>query len=119
MYAISECSDASERLAGSPEPWLLADWISTEIIIGPRRDKTYLRVQVPTKRVSNQAPQLQIEISPVASLHILLSKMPITKALIRLRGCAGWSVLFENHKDRFSHVETHMIWPNCFYTLIR
>ena len=34
----------------------------------------------------------KIEISPVASLHIILSKNRITKALIRLRGCAGWSV---------------------------
>ena len=33
----------------------------------------------------------KIEISPVASLHIILSKKRITKALIRLRGCAGWS----------------------------
>ena len=34
----------------------------------------------------------------VASLHMLLSKSRITKALIRLRGCAGWSVpvLFAN-----------------------
>ena len=57
----------------------------------------------PTKRVSNQSPQLQrlareIEISPVASLQIILSKTRIIKALIRLRGCAGWSapVLFAN-----------------------
>ena len=49
----------------------------------------------PTKRVSNQSPQLQRLarklISPVASLHMILSKMRITKALIRLCGCAGWS----------------------------
>ena len=40
------------------------------------------------------------EISPVASLHIILSKKRITKALIRLRGCAGWSapVLFANSR---------------------
>ena len=39
----------------------------------------------------------KVEISPVASLQMLLSKRRITKALIRLRGCAGWSapVLFE------------------------
>ena len=38
----------------------------------------------------------KIEVSPVASLDIILSNMRITKALIRLRGCAGWSapVLF-------------------------
>ena len=40
----------------------------------------------------------KIEISPVASLHMKFSKKRITKALIRLRGCAGWSapVLFAN-----------------------
>ena len=40
----------------------------------------------------------KIEISPVASLHMILSTKRITKALIRLRGCAGWSapVLFTN-----------------------
>ena len=29
---------------------------------------------------------------PVASLHMILDKKQTTKALIRLRGCAGWSV---------------------------
>ena len=40
---------------------------------------------------------------------ILLNKR-ITKALIRLHGCAGWSApfLFANTKDRFSHVEAHL-----------
>ena len=40
----------------------------------------------------------KIEITPVASLHMVLSKKRITKALIRMRGCAGWSapVLFVN-----------------------
>ena len=40
----------------------------------------------------------KIEISPVPSLHIIISKKQITKALISLRGCASWSapVLFAN-----------------------
>ena len=40
----------------------------------------------------------KIEISPIASLHMILFIKRITKALIRLRGCAGWSapVLFAN-----------------------
>ena len=58
----------------------------------------------PTKRDSNQSPQLHgetswtIEISPVASLEMILSKKRITKALISLRGYAGWSapLLFSN-----------------------
>ena len=43
---------------------------------------------------------LKFEISLVASLDMKLSKKGITKVLIRLRGCAGWSVpvLFENHR---------------------
>ena len=56
----------------------------------------------PTKRVSNQSTQLQRLAknwnSPVTSLHIKLSKKRITKVLIRLRRCAGWSapLLFAN-----------------------
>ena len=40
----------------------------------------------------------KIESSPVARLDMVLSKKLITKTLIRLRGCAGWSapVLFAN-----------------------
>ena len=40
----------------------------------------------------------KIEISHVANLHMILFKKRITKALIRLRVCAGWSapVLFAN-----------------------
>ena len=35
----------------------------------------------------------------------------MTKALIRMRGCAGWSapVLTQTPKDRFSRVEAHII----------
>ena len=44
----------------------------------------------------------KIEISPVARLNMVLSKKRITKALIRLRGCAGWSapVLFANPRNQ-------------------
>ena len=46
---------------------------------------------------------------------MILSKKRITKVLIRLRGCAGWSapVLFANSQmpeDRFSRMEAHIIW---------
>ena len=53
---------------------------------------------------------LKIEISPVASLHMILSKKRITKVLIRLRGCAGWSapLLFPNPEDRSSCVEAQI-----------
>ena len=38
---------------------------------------------------------------------MILSKKRITKAMISLRGCAGWSapLLFANPKDRFSYIE--------------
>ena len=54
------------------------------------------------KRGSNQSPKLNRLSSLVASLDIILSKKRITKALIRLRGCAGWSapVLFANHRKQ-------------------
>ena len=51
-------------------------------LIGPRREKT----------------GLAREISPVASLRMILDKNRTTKALIRLCECAGWStpLLFAN-----------------------
>ena len=55
----------------------------------------------------------KIEISSVASVHMILSKKRITKALIRLRGCAGWSVpvLFANpQRQVFSHRGTYNKW---------
>ena len=44
-----------------------------------------------------------------ARSNMILSNKRITKALIRLHGCAGWSapLLFANIKDGFSHVEAH------------
>ena len=43
---------------------------------------------------------LKIEILFVSSLDLILSKKRITKALISLRECAGWSapLLFANHR---------------------
>ena len=42
---------------------------------------------------------------------MVLYKTRKTKALIRLRGCAGWSapVLFANPEDRFSRVEAQFV----------
>ena len=46
----------------------------------------------------------KIENLLVACLDMILSNKRITKALIRLRRCAGWSapLLLANTKDRFS-----------------
>ena len=58
------------------------------------------------------------EISHVANFDIVLYKTRITKALIRLRGCAGWSapVLFANPRRQvssrcgpFSHSAIHYL----------
>ena len=42
---------------------------------------------------------------------MILSNKGITKVLIRLGGCAGWSVplLFAISKDWFSRVKAHMV----------
>ena len=89
---------------------LLSNWVST-----PQN----LSSGFPTKRDSNQSPQLQRlarkSISPVVSLDMVLSKTRITKTLISLRGCAGWStsLLFANHRrqvfSRRSPINVHEI----------
>ena len=62
------------------------------------------------KAYSSSEMSWNLEISPVASLAIIISSERITKVLIRLRGCAGWSVpsLFATQEDRVSHVEAHL-----------
>ena len=60
----------------------------------PRHDKTCLR-EFPTRPDTNRPAQPQklasLEILAKESRDIILSKQRTTKALIRLRGCAGWS----------------------------
>ena len=53
----------------------------------------------------------KIVISLEACLHRILFIKRITKGLIRLRECAGWSapVLFIIPEDRYSHVEAHIV----------
>ena len=77
---------------------------------GPRREKTCLRGsnKARLKPVSSATETgLNIENLLVASLDLIISNKRITKALIRLRGCAGWSapLLLANPEDRFSRVE--------------
>ena len=68
-------------------------------------------MQLKRKEVSPATEK--IEILPVASLSIILSIKRITKMLISLWGCAGWSaiLMFANPKDRCSHVEARTIVP--------
>ena len=60
-----------------------------------------------------------MKISLVASLDMIVSKRQITKALISLHGCTGWSapLLFANPEDRFSHVVAH-IWHDKIQQII-
>ena len=73
------------------------------IIIGPS-SRENLYSGSPTKSDSIQHVQVfgpeKNEISLVGSLDMILSNKRITKALIRLRGCAGWSasLLFTNSR---------------------
>ena len=81
--------------------FILTCFSHISVIIGPLRDKTCLRVsdKASFKPVSSATEtSKKIEISPVVSLHMILSRKRITKALISLSGCAGWSapVLFTN-----------------------
>ena len=48
---------------------------------------------------------------------MILSKEGIIKALIRLRGCAGWSapLLFAHSEDRFSRDVTSSMGCNVLY----
>ena len=64
----------------------------------------------PSKRDSNHSPQLRFESSLEASLDMILSSKRITKVLISLRGCAGWSasLLFTTPGDRFCGDEAHI-----------
>ena len=70
---------------------------------GPRREKPAFVVsdKARLKPVSSAIEtSWKIEILLVASLDMILSNKRITKELIRLHGCAGWSapVLFPNHR---------------------
>ena len=62
----------------------------------PQRGKTCFLVSDKVKfksACSATETSLKIEIFPVASLDMILSNKQITKALIRLCRCAGWSAL--------------------------
>ena len=68
-------------------------------------DKAKIKPVTPATETSKK-----IEFSLIASLDIELSKKQITKALISLRGCAGWSAscCSQTPEDRFSRVEAHL-----------
>ena len=92
----------------------MATYLTLVMVIGPRQETPVSGVseKASFKPVSSATQTgYEIEILLVASLHTILSTKRVTKALIRLRGCAGWSapVLFVTPENRFSHTEAHMI----------
>ena len=106
-----------------------AGWSSPVLFANPKDSNEYphhmsLNMTKPVFRVSDKGRlkpvstaieiSKKIGISLVASLDmqlsVLLSNKRITKALIRLCVCGGWStpLLFANPEDRVSRVEAHM-----------
>ena len=71
------------------------------ITYGPRTKPVFGVVDKLELKPASKATETRylIEISLVASLDIIVSKKRLTKALVSLRGCAGWSapLLFANH----------------------
>ena len=75
-------------------------------------DKTCLLIRFkPACNAKLQRPTWKIENLLVARLDMVLSNKRITKAQIRLRGCAGWSapLLFANTEDKFSRADAQII----------
>ena len=70
----------------------------------------------PTCSVTESTCSLKTEILRVASLSIILSRGRTTKALIRLRGCVGWSapLIFKCNYVRVSLDTVHK-YDNCHY----
>ena len=116
--------------AGSPEPSLLAYTISTKFAWrGPnmncisKLESAPFRMSLVTRKsvfwvcdqvrhkpacAATEARQ-RLEISDIETTCIILSRQRTTTALIRLRGCAGWSAPFYVriwHKQ-FSHDVAH------------
>ena len=63
----------------------------------------------------------KIKILLVASLDMILSNKQITKGLIRLHGCAGWSttLLFPNHQRQvFSRRGPYVMHANYFTSIL-
>ena len=78
----------------------------------------------PTCSVTESTCSKKAEILRVASLSIILSRGRTTKALIRLRGCVGWSapLIFKCNLVRFSLDAAHKYdkdaahkYDNCHY----
>ena len=74
--------------------------VATKPVFGVSDKARFKPVSSPT------VTTFKIEISLVASLDMIFSDERITKALIRLRGCAGWSaplLIVYHRRQVFSH----------------
>ena len=107
-----------KRMSSTQESVMVSNAALTRMIWLPQRHKMDLVAREPVFRVSDKASlkpfssATEIEISPVLSLHIILSIKRMAKALISLRGCAGWSapVLFANPwRQVFSRCGPNMV----------
>ena len=104
-----------QQFFSAPPPWGPLEGSKGQISFGPCREKTCLRgfrqSDTQTSLLSYR-DKLEIEISPVASLNMPLSRKLITRALISLRGCADWSapLLFRKPpKTGFSLDKAHLM----------
>ena len=92
-HCLSFCFDSGHQASKQTVPVIeMAHKMEDSIIIEPRHDKTCLR-EFPTRPETNRSAQPQklasLEISAIESREIIPPKQRTTKALIRLRGCAG------------------------------
>ena len=96
LVCVAEQAGLKLALSETPKTGFLA---TRPILFGSRREKACLRgfPNQPAQCSATENSQ-KIEIWLAASLDMILSNKRITKALIRLHGCAGWSVslLFPN-----------------------
>ena len=95
------------RIYTSAHAQLNLHWSHYKIV--PRREKPVVGV---SDKARLKPVSLATEISREASLDMILFKKRITKALISLRGCAGWSapLLFANPRRQvFSHRGPYVI----------
>ena len=85
------------------------NWIYSFIIGALSREN--LSSGFPTRVDLNRPAQLQKLGGVIETRGIILSRQRTTKALTRLRGCAGWSArfLFPCGINRFSHDVAHHI----------
>ena len=106
------------RSLSNESNWSLLDYQHSGLCrYEPRHKKTCLRGLRPgmTKTgLLSYRGLLGLEISAIARRGIILSRQRKPKALIRLRGCVGWSapLLFAYGINRFSHGAAQLFFPN-------